>query len=178
MFISTYQLSIWWWNCLILYSITRSSWRFLWPLLASFWQSSGWGQSSGWSWHLPKVSLTTRWNVFCVINKLGNLPCDGYKYLSCRHVSQLTMACGRAAPKPCGWPISTQRERAVDLQNSLEVTQTSTEWLSGWLFDFYDGWCVCVFLCFGVYLPVNAECLMTKMAASCLDTDRRNISVQ
>lgn len=72
-------------------------------------------------------------------------PCDGWKkntatfdFLLCRPVWQLTTACGRAAPRPCGWLISTRRERAVDLLNYPEVTQRFTDCLGGWLSDFYD----------------------------------------
>lgn len=63
------------------------------------------------------------------------------------------MACGRDAPRPCGWLISTQRERSADLPNYLEVIQRMTGCFCGWLSDPYDGWlgcvrsCVCVCVC-------------------------------
>lgn len=50
----------------------------------------------------------------------------------CRHVWQLTTACGRAAPRPCGCLISTQRERAVDLLNYPEVDGCLTFMMADW----------------------------------------------
>lgn len=52
--------------------------------------------------------------------------------LFCRPVWQLTTACGRDAARPCGWLISTQRERSADLPNYLEVIQRMT-WLLLWV---------------------------------------------
>lgn len=66
-----------------------------------------------------------------------------------RLVSRLIMGCGKAAPRPCGWQISIQRERAADLQSCPEVIHTASERKgapSGWRAAFgqavaWDSWC-------------------------------------
>lgn len=62
----------------------------------------------------------------------------------CRPVWQLTTACGRAAPRPCGWLISTRRERAADLLNYPEVTQRFNRlgWVGGRQTFMMANWCV------------------------------------